>query len=85
MTNQFNTKLTENEEFVGDIHYFGYDRRGLWQHHSDMRSQIKEMFATHYGENFNNQTEKIETKLNKERVNWKHLGQQLKTKCNIVD
>ena len=48
----FKTKFTQNAEFVGDIHYFGFDRRGLWQHHADMRSQIEEMFAAYYGEDY---------------------------------
>ena len=79
----FKTKFTQNAEFVGDIHYFGFDRRGLWQHHADMRSQIEEMFAAHYGEDYDNrQAEKKELD---NKVNWKQLGQQLKTKCNIVD
>lgn len=84
----YKTKFTQNAEFVGDIHYFGYDRRGLWQHHADMRNQIQEMFSAHYGEDFNKQTEKVEKKevvLGNDKVNWKHLGQQLKTKCNIID
>ena len=81
----YKTKFTQNAEFVGDIHYFGFDRRGLWQHHADMRSQIEEMFAAHYGEDFNKEADKKEVALENYKVNWEHLGQQLKTKCNIVD
>ena len=79
----FKTKFTQNAEFVGDIHYFGFDRRGLWQHHADMRSQIEEMFAAHYGEDYDNR--QVEKKELDNKVNWKQLGQQLKTKCKIVD
>ena len=82
---EYSRSSQKKVEFVEDVLLngpviFGRDARDDWQRHSEMRSEIEEMFRAHYGDNYDD----IQKRTDK-NINWKHLGQQLKDKCKIVN
>ena len=75
----FKDEFVENYLMNEEVVIFGADHSEDRKKSEDMRNQIAALFSSHYGPGYDGGREQESSR----GVDWGHLGDQLRRKCNL--
>lgn len=75
----FKEEFVENYLMNEEVVVFGVDHSEDRKKSEDMRNQIAALFSSHYGQGYDGGQDQDRSR----GVDWGHLGDQLRRKCNL--